>query len=667
MNPESPPNKSQLTRVLIIAGFLFGLFTLLIGQFFRIQIFEGDDWTKKADRQHFFDVTEPFIRGSFYSNAACKKGHPELWQKFAFDIQKYHLYIDPESIPEGKKNEIAHKILSITNPEDKEKSGLREQFDKVSRSRKVVSWMSEETKTTLLRWWFGYAKKNKIESNALFVVGDTLRSHPFGKLAGQTLHTIQIKKDEVSQKSYPTGGLELSCDPFLRGRVGKRRLARSPRHELETNQVIVAPQHGSDVYLTINHCLQAICEEELEKGVRASKARCGWAVMMDPFTGEILALAQYPFFYPDQYESYFNNKEKIEDTKIKAITDANEPGSVMKAMTIACALKANKVLRGQGKKELFSPAEKIDTSHGSFPGRGKALTDTHFHHWLNMNMGIQKSSNIYAATLASRIVKTLGNEWYRHELETTFGLGKKTGIELPSESAGVLPTPGKKHPNGKLEWSIPTPYSLAMGHNVQVTSLQLARVFAVFANGGTLVTPTMIRKIVKDGETIVDNTQGLRLATFSKVVDSDIVAEAVKAMKFTTKDGGTAPSANIWGYSEAGKTGTSMKIINGAYSNQKHVATFVGFSPVNNPAFVLLVTMDEPFVGYVPGRGKNHMGGICCAPVFREIGRRSLEYLGIPPDDPYGYPTGDPRRDPKKADWYPETEKLKGLYQSWNR
>jgi cell division protein FtsI (penicillin-binding protein 3) len=284
---------------------------------------------------------------------------------------------------------------------------------------------------------------------------------------------------------------------------------------------------------------------------------------------------------------------------------------------------------------------------------------------------LQKSSNIYCATLVHRIVTTLGQNWYRQELEQTFGFGQKTKIELPGESIGALPTPGKKHPNGRLEWSVPTPYSLAMGHNVQATSLQMIRAYSVFANGGYLVQPTLIRKVVKpmpDGSEVVllDNTTEERVKNFPKVLEDSIVKDVVKAMKFVTKPGGAAANADIWGYTEAGKTGTTMKLVGGLYSEKSHFASFVGFVPASKPNFAIMVGMDEPAVGFIPGKGLNHFGGTCSAPVFREIGRRSLEYLGVPPDDPAGYPKRDPRHDPAKADMYRETEELKKLYEQWN-
>lgn len=657
-------------RLIILAGVVIAFFSLLVFQFYRLQIVEHKRWAKRAEAQHYFVIQEPALRGTFWANTSIKSGHPELPQKLAVDIRKYHLHVDPKSIPEEYHTQIAQTLIALSSPSQQEQVLFRAQFAKQSRSRKLVSWLDEDKKSAILAWWRPYAKVHQIPTNAIFFVPDHLRSHPFGKLLGQVLHTVQMQRNEKTHAAKPTGGLELSCNKYLTGKNGKRRLMRSPRHSLDIQQSMIEPEHGKDVYLTINHCLQAIAEEEIEKGVKASGAKAGWAIVMDPYNGEIYAMAQYPYFYPDQYPLYFNNKALMENAKIKAITDANEPGSTMKPITLAIALQANLERKKRGQKELFHPSEKIDTSRGAFPGRGRRpLRDTHFHHYLNMYLALQKSSNIYCATLVHRIVQTLGDSWYRDQLHTTFGFGQKTKIELPGESIGALPTPGKNHPNGKPEWSLPTPYSLAMGHNVQATSLQMIRAYAVFANGGYMVQPKLIRKVVKkntDGleEVILDNTK--QKNDYPKVLDDSIIAEVIKAMKGVTKPGGAAPLANIWGYTEAGKTGTSMKIVQGQYSEKSHFASFVGFVPAVNPAFVILTAMDEPRVGFVPGKGTNHYGGTCAAPVFREIGQRSLEFMGVAPDDPTGYPKSDPRYDAEKADWIKESESLKRLYQEWN-
>lgn len=662
---------SDRLRVVYVGILVILLLSFLIAQFYNIQIVEGERWTREAMRQHFFIIREPFLRGTFYSNTSLKQGSPEIPQKLVVDIQKFHLYIDPQSIPKAFGPSISKNLISLLEIEPSEQKNFASQFKRKSRSRKLAMWLDKETRDQILEWWGPYSKKRRIPRNALYFVSDYQRSYPFGKLLGQVLHTIQAVKDERTGQAIPTGGMELSCNKYLQGKEGKRRLMRSPRNAMETGNLIQEPQHGADIHLTINHCLQAIAEEEIGKGVISCKAKSGWALMMNPRTGEILALAQYPHFYPPDCQNYFNDPQLIEHTRVKAINDANEPGSIMKAITIAVALKANKELKGRGEKPIFNPEEKMATSNSHFAGR-KNLTDTHLHNFLNMDMAIQKSSNIYVARLVEKVVSRLGENWYKRALHETFGFGEKTGIELPSESKGLVPTPGKKHPNGTLEWSKPTPYSLAMGHNIQTTALQIARAFSVFANGGYLVKPTLIRKIVRnheDGsqEILLDHTQQDWKEKFPKVLDEEIVRLVTTSLKYTTKIGGTARRADILGYTECGKTGTAQKNENGTYSNKLYCSTFVGFAPVKDPAFVLVVTMDEPEYGYVEQIGKIHHGGTCAAPVFREIGKRSLEYLGIAPDDPHGYTVGDPRHDPNKADWMAETRKLQEKYEKWNK
>jgi cell division protein FtsI (penicillin-binding protein 3) len=654
-------------RLVIVALGLFFLFSLLIAQYFKIQIVEHEKWIKEALSQHEVIIKEPFKRGTFYSNTTVKKGHPETPQALVVDVTKFHLFIDPLAIPAQHRDSIHAQLIQLAdiNPE------MRKEFDLKSRSRRIALWLNRETKEALLKWWLPFAKQHKIAANALYFVTDYKRSYPFGSLLGQVLHTIREMKDENTSEGLPTGGLEAYFNDYLKGKQGKRKLLRSPFNQLEIDKVITPPEDGADVYLTINHCIQAIAEEELAKGVLRARAKGGWAVMMDPSTGEILALAQYPFFDPSHYRTYFNDPDKIENSKVKAVTDAFELGSIMKPITIAIGLKANEELKKQGREVLFNPTDKIDTTRSIFPGRAdRALKDVPGQHRaLNMYLAIQKSSNVYMAQIIEKVIHTLGNEWYRKQLVETFGFGCKTAIELPAEAVGLVPTPGKCYPNGALEWSLPTPYSLAIGYNILATSLQMLRAYAVFANGGYLPQPTLVRKIVQKETSLYERKQTRE--SFPKVLDGSMTKEVVKCIKFTTKPGGSGALADVNGYSEAGKTGTAEKIIDGVYSKQTHISSFIGFAPAsldeNRPAlFVLIVSVDEPEAILLENGAKNHMGGRCAAPIFKEIAKRTLEYLGVAPDDPYGYPIGDPRYDAEKADWMKEVRELKLLYDKWN-
>lgn len=658
-------------RITFLALFLFFLFSVLIFHFFLIQIVEGDKWTAIAKNQHFFTIREPFLRGTFWSNSALRPHHPAPPRRFAVELLKYHLYIDPFSIPHKYREEIASVIEETIKLSALEQSELRAQFLKKTRSRRLARWLDVEKKDALLAWWSAYAAKHRLPRNAIYFVPEYRRAYPCGSLLGQVLHTVQEQRDENTLQGAPTGGLELYYDAYLRGKQGKRLLKRSPRHSFDLGQVLVQPEDGADIYLTIDPCIQAIVEEELEIGVKNSFAKGGWAVMMEPRSGEIIALAQYPFFSPSEYKSYFNDPELLDHTRVKAVTDAYEPGSVMKPFTVLMGLIANRQLQEAGAPPLFDPEQKYPCSDSRFPGRKKPLTDVRFHKFLNMNMAIQKSSNIYVARLAQKMIDQFGPHWYRQVLESVFGFGRRTGIDLPSESPGALPRPGKLHPNGALEWSVPTPFSLAMGHNLQVNSVQLAAAYSLLANGGYRVRPTLVKKIVKtnkDGTEVIllDNTS--RPETFPRVIDSSLIARVVESLQYVTQElGGSAQLGNIPGYSEAGKTGTSHKIVDGVYSPTKFISGFAGFAPVKHPAFVLIIAIDEPEKKFIPGLGNNHRGSICAAPVFRAIGTRTLEYLGIEEDDPFGYPRGDRRRNAERSHWSMETKNLQKLYEQWNQ
>jgi len=655
-------------RLIVVAVFLSLLFCALIVRFYQIQIVEGEKWTQIALSQHQYVVTEPFMRGSFYSNTSVKEGHPEENLPFVVDIPKFHLFIDPDSIPQIVRDKMAKELSAQLHFSREEELKMRPEFDKKSRSRKIVKWLDREDRKRIETWWSEFFTREKIARNALFFISDYKRSYPFGSMLGTVLHTVQEERDPNTQQSLPTGGLELLYNCYLKGKSGKRLMVRSPRRPLDMGKMLVQPENGADIYLTINHYLQAIVESELEKGIKAAGAKGAWAVMMDPFTGEIWALAQAPSFDPVRYSDYFNDPNLQEFTHIKAVSDCFEPGSIFKPITLAVCMKANEDLMKMGKAPLFTPEEKIPTAKGNFPGRSRPLKDGRVHQYLNMSLAVQKSSNVYMGRVVQRLIENFGDQWYRKALSDLFGFGQKTHIELPSESGGLLPTPGKLHPNGKLEWSLPTPYSLAIGYNVLVNSIQMVRAYAIFANGGLSVQPHIIRKVVKTlpcgtKKALVDNTA---YRASERVISKSIARAMIRAMKYTTKEGGSAKRADIMGYTEAGKSGTAEKIIQGNYAKDHNISSFLGIAPADNPRFVLLVSIDDPEKKLIPGVGKQQMGGICAAPIFREIAARALQYLGVAPDDPYGYPYGDPRRDPKRADWEKEVRELKDLYMQWN-
>lgn len=656
---------NERKKLLIVAFFSLSLFSCLIVQFFTIQVIEHKKWSQIARMQHEIVVAEPFKRGTFFFNTSIKKAHPQQEQAIVIDVPKFHMHVDPLSIPSKDRSLIAEKLsLTLkTDPED-----YQRELQKKSRNRRLQSWLHRTQRDEIAKWWTSFARKRRIPLNALFFINDYQRSYPCGKLLGQVLHTIRDNKDVHTKQAIPTGGLEMQLNDYLKGTLGKRKLLRSPRHSLETANIIQEPEDGADIYLSINHYLQALCEEEIEKGVKRSGAKNGWAIMMHAKSGDILAMAQYPFFYPANYQDYYNNPLLTEHSRCKAVSDGYEPASTIKPLTLAIALKANEDLLKEGKPPLFRVDEKIDTRNGHFPGRIRPLEDGHPHSYLNMYMALQKSSNVYMGKITERLMKAKGAQWYYDQLEDTFSFGKKTGIELPAEHQGFLPQIGKKYRNGSLQWSLATPYSLAIGHNLRVNALQMLRAYAIIANGGYDVQARLIKKIVKEKKQEILYEGGNKEATneSKRLLSQEIIDQIVKSMKFVCHKRGTASRANISGYTQAGKTGTAKKIINGSYSNQHYFSSFIGFSPAEQAQIVIIVGINEPRVAFIPSVGKNHHAGVCAAPVFREIATRTLQYLGIKPDDPFGYPQGDPRRDYDKADLLKDVDALDQLYKTWN-
>ncbi len=273
MNPRDPKNKvesSDRKRLVFLSVFLSVLFCLLIVRFYQIQIVEGNKWTQVAMAQHQYIATEPFMRGSFYSNTAIKEGHPGGEQPFVVDVPKFHLYIDPDSLPESAKGKMADFLFPVLGvPQRTEQENkLRGEFYRKSRSRKIATWLDRDTRGKIESWWNGFAKKEKIARNALYFVSDYKRSYPFGTLLGSVLHTVQQEKDPQTHQSLPTGGLEMLFNSYLKGKEGKRLIVRSPSHPLDTGKILEEPENGADIYLTINHYLQAIAEANWTKASR---------------------------------------------------------------------------------------------------------------------------------------------------------------------------------------------------------------------------------------------------------------------------------------------------------------------------------------------------------------------------------------------------------------
>ncbi|MFZ4672787.1 MAG: peptidoglycan D,D-transpeptidase FtsI family protein [Chlamydiia bacterium] len=641
----NPIEIKDLARLNILAFSVFLLFSSLILAFYKVQILEFAKWSKIAKTQHKMAVEEPCKRGIFFGRSLCPS-NPKAAIPLVIDLYRYHLHVDPYLIPQEHRLKFTREISKRFGLDANE---VKLELLKKSRSRRLLSFLTRSEKEAIESWYKEFVALTRVSKKGIFFTQDYKRHYPYGESLGQVLHTYRY--DSKRGLGYPTGGLELFFDPVLKGEKGKKILLRSPRQKIDQDELVEPAKDGFDIQLTIDPVVQAIAEVELEKGVLTAGAKGGSVVIMDPHSGEIMAIASYPFFHPGRVEEYYNDFKKMDATRLRAVNDSFEPGSIMKPISALVALLANQELIDKNRSPLFSPIEMMDVTDTSFPGRLKPIKDVRSHRFLNMRLALQKSSNVYVARLIERVIKNLGEKWYRKQLSDLFLFGKKSGIELPSEHLGMLPEIGKKYQSGLLEWSVPTPFSLAMGYNLQCNQVQILRAFASIINGGYLVKPTLIQKIANPTKTIFEQetrkSHKLPLNTF----DLD---EIKKALVFTTQKGGTAVYGNIRGYTEGGKSGTTEKLVNGSYCATKHYASFIGFAPFQNTKFVMIVGIDEPQYQIIPGLGYNHYGGKCSARVFSRIGEKLLPYLGVVPDDPTDQLLKD------------EVVRLTELYDAWN-
>jgi cell division protein FtsI (penicillin-binding protein 3) len=361
------------------------------------------------------------------------------------------------------------------------------------------------------------------------------------------------------------------------------------------------PLEGARVEITLDAHIQAIAERELAAGVAQAKAKAGAAVVLDPQTGEILALASHPSFNPNDPDVRAGGDWKSR-ARNRILTDPYEPGSTYKGILAAAALD-----RG-----VVRPGDRLFCENGSYRYANRTVNDVHPHGWLTVAEAIQFSSNICATKIADK----LGRERYFRYLRD-FGFGERLGVELPGEEPGLL--------RDVSTWARIDLATHSYGQGVAVTPLQLAAAFGAIGNGGVLMRPFLVRRVVAPTGEVLRSTEPTAIRRVIKAdtarVTTDILRRVVEERR------GTGVKARIDGYPVAGKTGTAQKVTPGArgYSG-KYIGSFVGYLPADAPRAVILVMIDEP-----AGRG---FGGTVAAPVFQRIGVGVMKALGVDPAGP---------------------------------
>ncbi len=433
----------------------------------------------------------------------------------------------------------------------------------------------------------------KLSLKGIYTQHEYHRFYRNGQLASHVIGFTNIDEKGLE-------GIELYFDKELSGVSGYKFVNRDAlqRQIITPDTKIQSPKHGNNIRLTIDANIQRITEEELEIAYRKWEPSSATAIVMDPTTFEVLAIANYPTYDLNHFKKYpVNNRRNL------AITDCYEPGSLMKPIVIV----------GIFEQGIMKPNDVLFCNNGAYEINGRILHDTHGGHGnLTVSEIIAYSSNIGM----SKLGMLMGNEKMYHHLRQ-FNFGEKTGIELPGEINGTF-RPLK-------QWSKYSLASVSIGHELAVTPLQFITAFCSIPNGGLLQKPQIVEAIIGiDGETIKKDLNSSHKS--KRVIDENVARNIMNPILKKVVTGGTGKNANLLEYDVAGKTGTSQKVQDsgGRYSHDKYIGSFIAYAPAENPRICVLVMINEPTNGA-------YYGGTVSAPVVREIIRRSLLYLGIEP------------------------------------
>lgn len=423
------------------------------------------------------------------------------------------------------------------------------------------------------------AKVVQLDVPGVFLQREYRRYYPASEYTAHLIGYTDI--DDKGQEA-----LELAFDSDLAGKPGSRRVIKDRLgHIVEDVASIRTPKAGRDLTLSIDAKLQYLAFRELKSAVTANRARAGGIVVLDARSGEVLAMANVPSFNP-------NNRDKYDPrrTRNRAVTDSFEPGSTLKPFTVAAALESG----------AFSPDSLVRTAPGVMTIGDRTIHDAHPEGTLTVAQVIQKSSNIGAAKIA--LAMPSEKLW---QIFNAVGFGSPPRSGFPGEVSGRL--------RGYAHWRPIEQATMAYGHGISVSLLQLARAYQIFAQDGEMRPVTLVKR-----DAPVEATRVIPAATARQIV---------RMLEMVVQPGGTAPRAQVTGYRVAGKTGTAHKLEGADYAADKYVSSFVGFAPVSDPRLIVAVMIDEPSAG-------QYYGGSVAAPVFSRVVAGALRQLGVKPDAP---------------------------------
>ena len=555
----TPPRLSNRRIRFLLVVFAVA-FAAMLGRAVWLQAVQAGTLSRLATEQHDSTVTLPAGRGAIIDRTGLQ---------LAIGREAITVFANPRQVADPRAAALAAgKDLGL-DPE--------ELYPKLADRSRGFVYLARKADPERAR------KLKERGITGMFFTSEERRAYPQGRIAAQVL-------GYAGTDNRGLAGLELAFDRQLSGLPGRERFVRDPSGRSIDVVESKPARDGDDVVVTLDHTIQSYAESVLQRTVTNWGAQAGSAIVLDPRNGEILAMATVPSFDANKYGLVPRDVQRN-----RAVTDTYEPGSTFKVVTIAAALTTGVV----APSTAFTLPYEIEVAD-------RRIHDSHERATERMTVAqiLSRSSNVGTVTVAQMLGPNRLARWIER-----FGFGRKTGVDFPGETRGIV-LPVEK-------WSGSTIGNVPIGQGIAVTPVQMAAAYGAVANGGVWVRPHLVKRV------------GPRAAAAPKrrrIVSKPVASQVMAMMQDVVNEtGGTGALARLEGYSVAGKTGTASKPERGGYSDTRYVASFVGVVPANAPRLVVLVSVDEP-------RGAI-WGGVVAAPAFQEIARYALQYLEIPPDD----------------------------------
>jgi cell division protein FtsI (penicillin-binding protein 3) len=592
-------NLGSTRRAANAALVLAAMAVLVVFKLIQLQVIEHDALAARGRRQHLRDVRVPALRGELLARDSYPLAISIRTESAVINPQEIR---DPEFFARVAASALGMKPEEISGPlMGKKQAGGR------GASYHVLARHLTPEQRERLKWLQ--------RTFPIHFVPDARREYPSGITGAHVIGAIDAEGDG-------NAGVEQKLNEELKGRDGVLQVLAGSRQDRYITWTKQDSLPGVNVTLSIDRVIQHDAERFLLEGIEQSGAQSGTVVVMDPRNGEILALANYPTFDPSR-EKPTPAEAAARHTNI-AVQIPCEPGSVMKMITVTMGIDTG----------LFRPETPVYCENGAFPRPGRrAIHDVHRYGTLDVSGVLIKSSNIGVAKIS-----LAAGPQRLYEYLKRFGIGDRTGIELPAESRGILRPQACRDNRDRNCWTPASHEYIAFGHEVSATAVQLARAVAVIANGGLLVQPHLV--LAKSRPTPEGRETPLPVQTEPprRVLRPETAITIRRIMERVVLEG-TGKAAAIPGYSSGGKTGSAQIFENGQWLN-RHNSSFIGFAPVANPRIVVVVTLNRT----------PKLGGVSAAPVFRKVAETALRVLHVPMDRPETAPEPAPEpKAPQKA------------------